>query len=213
MKKKIFSNGEEYRLYTEYKIYFLSSNFDEKTKVSTVFVQSKLGIFKGVAKYNPEDENTKYVVSRFWGGMLAEKRAIRAALKEYRKKYKYIVEDYKNFYHQLLDNKSFDVYSLEARRIRKKIFLLEKEINRLNTIISSYDFNINSVSKFPPIKNSQKATFDKEKALKEMFKSFKDFDIRVDSKNPPTRGLRASILDSQETSKITKDNKSPINKK
>lgn len=201
MKKKIFNDGEEYQLYKEYKIYFLSSNFDEKTKVSTVFVQSKLGIFKGVAKYNPEDENTKYVCSKFWGGMLAEKRAIRAALKEYRKKYKYIVEDYKNFYHQLLDNKNFDIYSLEARRIRKKIFLLEKEINRLNTVISSYDFNINRASKFPPVKNFQKATFDKEKALKEISKFFKDFNTRDNSKNPPVRGLRASLLNEQENLK------------
>lgn len=171
MKKKIFSN-------VEYKIYFLSSSFDEKTKVSTVFVQSKLGIFKGTAKYNPEDENTKYIVSKFWGSELAENKAVRAALKEYRKKYKYIVEDYKNFYNQLLNNTRFDINSLEAKRIRKKIFLLKKEIDRLNILISCYNSMIDHLSKNPPkeslLRSSQKIIFNKKEAFKEMSKRFKD---------------------------------------
>jgi hypothetical protein len=46
-----------------------------------------------------------------------------------------------------------------------------------------------------------------------MSKSLKDFNTRVDSKNPPTRGLRASIFDYEETLKAIKANEFLMDKK
>lgn len=96
--------------------------------VSTVTISNKYGTFIGTAKLHPED---KPFESNLAGCRFAEMRAgikiFQAQIKELRFKIKVL----KDFEKSLLNCKNYNPNSFEGKRLRKQIYLYNKELNHL----------------------------------------------------------------------------------
>lgn len=119
------------------KIKFKEATFDGKT--STVLLKTPLGICKGVAKVHPEDADS---CSRFVGCRYAEQRARINYYKKRIKRWEKTRKDFLAFYKELAHMKDFNLYSREARRMRRKIYELGAAIQTDKKIIASLEAEI-----------------------------------------------------------------------
>jgi hypothetical protein len=105
------------------------SNYDSETGVSTAIVANKYGKFRGFSFLSPED---RPIASSYAGCRYAELKAIRKSVKAERKEKKAQLVILKRVYNELAQLSNFEDNSMEIRKIRKNIYMLEKEIKNLN---------------------------------------------------------------------------------
>lgn len=119
------------------------SNYDRETGLSTVTIRNKYGEFTGYAKLHEEDQN---IESSFAGCRCAEIKALikstRAQIKEINIQIK-ILEDFEK---ELKHMKDYDPYSMETRRLRRKIYELKDKKAKLYAIISSAESMVKASS-------------------------------------------------------------------
>ena len=110
------------------------SNFDETTGISTVTILTKIGEFTGTSKLHNEDKN---ISSSFAGCRYAE---IRAIIKYYKKKLENINNQIKGLddCRKIIENlKDYNEYSVENRRIRRRLYELKSEKQKIKMCIDN----------------------------------------------------------------------------
>ncbi len=110
------------------------SKFNTKTGKSYVTIQTDLGEFTGFSKLHEEDKD---IQSRFFGCEVAEMRAIVKYLKAQKR---ILVSNHNLLVHankQISNMKGYQFNSLEARQLRKNIFIARDKINTQDTIIEN----------------------------------------------------------------------------
>lgn len=98
------------------------SDYDPESKTSIVKIANILGMFTGYAKCHPED-----TASSFLGCHIAEYRAYIKALKYEANLIKAQIDVLHQTYAMFEDNKNFNPNGLEARKIRKMIYIKENK--------------------------------------------------------------------------------------
>lgn len=115
------------------------SNYDKESGVSIVTLSTDLGEFTGVSRLHEDDRE---IASSFFGCEIAEIRALIA----YSKRQKMIVAQqykaFKDMYKNLEQMKAFNKESVEARKIRRKMYELSEEWNQWKDNIESLECNI-----------------------------------------------------------------------
>ena len=134
--------------FTKYNL--VSSNFDPDTGISTVVINTDVGVFQGTSKLHPEEKYT----SNFVGCQNAEYRALakalRAVLRVTRAELKTLVDTYT----AMTDHRYCDITSLPCRVMRTKIDEKKEEINTLLATIEQ-------------VKKTEKAQFEKYMTIRE----------------------------------------------
>lgn len=115
------------------------SNYDKESGVSIVSLATDLGEFTGVSRLHEDDREN---ASSFFGCEIAELRALIAYSKRRKmivaQQYKAIKDMYKN----LEQMKAFNKESVEARKIRRKLYELSEEWNQWKDNINSLESEI-----------------------------------------------------------------------
>lgn len=122
----------------KYKI--LYADYNKETKVSTVTIQNKYGIFTGTSKLWVEDEDYE---SRFTGCRIAELKALRKSFKYARKK-AYDVYDALYLFYMDLQNKNKAAYECFSKKIDPQVqtmIYLDEMINRCTEQIKNLSTN------------------------------------------------------------------------
>ena len=110
------------------------SNFDKTTGISTVTILTKIGEFTGTSKLHDEDKN---ISSSFAGCRYAE---IRAIIKYHKKKLENINYQIKGLddCRKIIENlKDYNEYSVENRRIRRRLYELRSEKQKIKMYIDN----------------------------------------------------------------------------
>ena len=115
----------------------LSSIFDAETGVSTVIIQTELGIFQGRARLHPDDQDN---ISNLAGCRIAEERAILKYLKTLLKYKKIEFKTLNHIYKDLYDNNAFDDkifhrLNLQLRDRTNEINVLKEEMKNIEDYI------------------------------------------------------------------------------
>ena len=115
----------------------LSSIFDAETGVSTVIIQTELGIFQGRARLHPDDQDN---ISNLAGCRIAEERAILKYLKTLLKYKKIEFKKFNYIYKDLYDNNAFDDkifhrLNLQLRDRTNEINILKEEMKNIEDYI------------------------------------------------------------------------------
>lgn len=115
------------------------ANYDKESGVSIVTLTTDLGEFTGVSRLHEDDREN---ASSFFGCEIAEMRALIAYSKRQKmitsQQYKAIKDMYKN----LEQMKAFNKESVEARKIRRKLYELSEEWHQWKDNIKSLEANI-----------------------------------------------------------------------
>lgn len=88
----------------------------------------------GRSRLQPED---KEYASKYAGCHFAEMKAKIKCLKKRRNDWKLRLKELVYFKKMLEDIKGYNPNSIEARKVRKRIYLINKEINNLDNLIQS----------------------------------------------------------------------------
>lgn len=115
----------------------LSSIFDAETGISTVTIQTELGIFQGRARLHPDDRDN---ASNLAGCRLAEERAIlkyfKTLLKYKKIEFKALNHIYKDLYdNDAFDDKIFHRLNLQLRNRTNEMNILKEEIKNIEDYI------------------------------------------------------------------------------
>ena len=121
------------------KIKIIDSIYIPSQGTSYVTIKTKYGVFTGKARLHPEDKANE---SSFVGCGYAEIRAVAQALKVELKEKRLILKEFENFEKELKCLKNYNFYSLEARKLRKRIYTLYAEIKELKTSIDGVEETI-----------------------------------------------------------------------
>lgn len=114
------------------------SNFDNKTGKSIVTLANKDGIYTGIAKLNPKDND---IASEFMGCNLAESRAWIKYLKAQKKKRRLQLKTIENL---IKDFTSVQLYTPEIdKRFKIQIKYYKKDIQEIDESIKSIQDSIN----------------------------------------------------------------------
>ena len=119
----------------------LYSNYDQQDKFSYVLIRTKYGDFCGAARMHPEDEAYE---SSFFGCQIAE---IKALIKAHRAKIKEIkikIKALKDFEKVLQNLKDYNLNSVECKKLRKQIYILNKEMQEIEENIQNAKARIRS---------------------------------------------------------------------
>ena len=115
------------------------ANYDKESGVSIVTLATDLGEFTSVSRLHEDDREN---ASSFFGCEIAEMRALIAYSKRQKmitsQQYKAIKDMYKN----LEQMKAFNKDSVEARKIRRKLYELHEEWAQWKKNINSLEANI-----------------------------------------------------------------------
>lgn len=112
----------------------MKSNFDRKTGISSVTINTPYGQFTGIAKLHPEDINH---ASEFAGCEIAEMRANIKYLKEQRKEAKIQYKAIQCYYNAISETAEFNPYSKDAQIARRMIKEYTAEIVSLSKTIEA----------------------------------------------------------------------------
>lgn len=112
----------------------LYSNFNRETGISTVIIKNKYGKFKGWSRLHIEDEQ---YASNYAGCRFAEFKAEIKCLKKQRADLKLRLKELNYFKKMLEDTNGYNVDSIEARKLRKRIHIVSKEIHTFDEKIES----------------------------------------------------------------------------
>lgn len=134
---------KNYKVIPESAVHFITSNINEKTGVSSVVLEYKKELYKGMAVFNPQDiEDWGVSFSRFFGCQIAESRAylkiLKKELSERKKKYKII----KDFLVGVFNAKAFSSNSPVAKLIYHQLAIEEQKITCLREEIAAIRHNI-----------------------------------------------------------------------
>lgn len=111
----------------------LYSNFNKDTGISTTIIRNKYGTFKGRSKLHDSD---KEYASNYAGCRFAEMKANIKCLKKQKADKQLRLTELNHFKKILEDIKGYNPESLEARKLRKRIYILNKEIQQLDDTIN-----------------------------------------------------------------------------
>lgn len=106
------------------KIKIIKSDFDRKTGISTVIIQTNLGKFIGLSKLHEED---KPYESSFAGCQYAEMRAIIKYMKARIQKISNEIIGLEKGIKMLMNLKDYNKDSLENRKLRKQLYIMKQE--------------------------------------------------------------------------------------
>lgn len=134
------------------------ANYNPKTGKSIVKIQNQYGIFIGTSQLQEEDKAHE---STFAGCGYAEMKANISYMKYRKKILNYQIKILKDCYSNMSFGKKFNSHSYEARKIRRKIYELEKEKK-------SWDNKIKSLKE-----KMFKAIETREKTLDKIYKKKK----------------------------------------
>ena len=113
----------------------VSAIFDKETGISTVTIETDLGLFTGVSKLHEED---KVMTSKYAGCEYAEMKAYVKCMKAITKNLKLQRKTLSIFNGDLTNMKGYNPNSLESRKLRKRIYMLDTEIkdweDRINSL-------------------------------------------------------------------------------
>ena len=138
------------------KIKLLNSNYDKETGISTVTIRTRNGEFTGTSKLHEEDRD---IESSFAGCRYAEAKALVKSLKAKNKERLIQLKVLENLEKELKSMKYYNPYSLEACRLRRKIYEIRAEYEEQKALL----YNPNTL----------KSIFDKSSALARKLQSKK----------------------------------------
>lgn len=121
------------------KIKLIYSNFDENTGISTAIIQTNLGQFTGTSKLHEED---RVISSNFAGCRYAEIRAIIKYIKKRIENINYEIKGLQDCKKIIESLKDYNPHSVENRKIRRRIFELEKDKTKLKEQINGLNLKL-----------------------------------------------------------------------
>jgi len=111
------------------------SDYNSVSKTSYVIITTYLGEFTGTAKLHEEDKD---IESRFFGCEIAE---MRAGLKFLKAQKKILKNEYQTLYRlneKLNKMKDYNKDSLEARQLRKEMYLSRDKLNTFSVSVNNF---------------------------------------------------------------------------
>lgn len=112
----------------------IDSAYRPETGESIATIRTKYGDFVGYAKVHPEDSD---IESEFTGCAFAETRAIAKAHKVELKEKRIKLKAYIDLEKEVKQMKGYNPHSVESRRLRRKIYELDKEIKEKADILKN----------------------------------------------------------------------------
>lgn len=112
----------------------IDSAYRPDTGESYAHIKTKYGDFVGYAKVHPEDFD---IGSEFTGCAFAETRAIAEAHKVELKEKRIKLKAYVDLEKEVKQMKGYNPHSVESRRLRRKIYELDKEIKEKADILKN----------------------------------------------------------------------------
>lgn len=126
------------------------SNFNTITKSSYVIISTYLGDFDGSCKLHQEDED---IQSNYFGCQIAEMRAILKFLKLQKLILKNNYSTLENFNNDLIKMNDYNKNSVEARQLRKRMYIIKSQLINKDVQIKNLSNKIyNDISNYRAIK-------------------------------------------------------------
>lgn len=114
------------------------SKYNPETGVSKVWIKNRYGTFMGKSRLHKEDKD---YVSSYAGCRFAEMKAIIKTYKRKVQNLKLRLKELIYFQSMLEQTKGYNSESIEARKLRKRIYLLKEEIKKEEHNIDVYEEN------------------------------------------------------------------------
>ena len=110
------------------------ANYDKETGISNVIIRNKYGTFSAKSTLNEAD---RYIESSFAGCTYAESKAIIKSLKAGCRELQTQIKTLRDFEKILKGLKDYNHHSLECRRLRRRIYELQWELDVMKTRIQT----------------------------------------------------------------------------
>ena len=143
------------------------SNYNPETGLSAVIVETKNGYFGATSQLRVEDED---IASRFAGCDYAFSKAVRKSLKQDIKNINLKIKTLLDFEKTLKNMKSYNPYSFEMKRLRKEVYILNKQKKEIEKEIQGITAAMIKAMEERPqkIKKIESRSQEVEKMLKEL---------------------------------------------
>ena len=116
------------------RVQLLFSEYDKKTGTSTVIIETKNGVFTGYSQLSSEDKDFE---SSFAGCDYALAKAVRKSFKQEIKNIDFKIKTLQNFEKSLKNMKQYQHNSFEMKRLRKEVYLLNREKKKIEDKIET----------------------------------------------------------------------------
>jgi hypothetical protein len=110
------------------KNFIVYAKYNPETGLSKVWIKNKYGVFMGKSRLHPED---KEFASEYIGCHFAEMKATINAYKKKKQDLQLRLKELVYFNEILMTTRGADMQSTEARKLRKRIYILKKEIEQV----------------------------------------------------------------------------------
>lgn len=144
------------------KNFLVYSKYDKDTGISKVWVKNKYGIFMAKSRLNEEDRD---FASEYIGCHFAEMKANIKAYKKHKQDLQLRRKELLYFQNMLKQTKGYNDKSIEARKLRKRIYLLDNEINQVQSHIDTLNQGL---------KKEMEQREESTKLLKKLYKNKKN---------------------------------------
>lgn len=143
------------------------SDYNPKTGLSAVVIKTENGCFRGTSQLNIEDKD---IASRFAGCDYAFSKAVRKSLKQDIKNINLKIKTLLDFEKTLKNMKSYNPYSFEMKRLRKEVYILNKQKKDIEKEIQGITAAMIKAMEERPqkIKKIESRSQEVEKILKEL---------------------------------------------
>ena len=167
------------------KNYIVYSKYNPETGLSKVWIKNKYGTFMGKSRLHLED---KEFASEYIGCHFAEMKATINAYKKKKQDLQLRLKELNYFYEVLKSTKYINLDSIETRKLRKRIYILEREIKKvdqeINNLKSEFQYEVKArdegielLKKIKENRENSKLSEERQKfkeALKEKYKNEND---------------------------------------
>ena len=121
------------------KNFLVYSKYDKESGISKVWIKNKYGVFMAKSRLHEEDRE---FASEYIGCHFAEMKANIKAYKKHKQDLQLRQQELEYFKTMLEQTKGYNSDSVEARKLRKRIYILSEEIKAVQATIDKLNENL-----------------------------------------------------------------------
>lgn len=121
------------------KNFLVYAKYDKETGISKVWIKNKYGVFMAKSRLHEDDRE---FASEYIGCRFAEMKANIKAYKKHKQDLQLRQQELEYFKTMLEQTKGYNPDSVEARKLRKRIYILSEEIKAVQATIDELNENL-----------------------------------------------------------------------
>lgn len=121
------------------KNFLVYAKYDKETGISKVWIKNKYGVFMAKSRLRPEDKD---FASEYIGCHFAEMKANIKAYKKHKQDLQLREKELLYFQKILEQTKGYNVSSVEAKKLRKRLYIIGKEIKNVQNKIDELNIEL-----------------------------------------------------------------------